>query len=59
MSIILAWGGGGRIWQQLRLKVFNFDPDSETAKIYVIPKGSRERTKLKAVLEELKVRENA
>lgn len=41
----------------LRQKNGKFDPDSETAKIYVTPKGSRKRIKLKvAMRKELKVR---
>lgn len=41
----------------LRQKNGKFDPDSETTKIYVTPKGSRKRIKLKVVMrKELKVR---
>lgn len=47
MSIILACRNMG----ELRLNDFKFNPDSETTKIYVIPKGSRKRTKLNATRE--------
>lgn len=41
----------------LRQKNGKFDPDSEATKIYVTPKGSRKRIKLKVVMrKELKVR---
>lgn len=40
---------------ELRLNDFKFNPDSETTKIYVIPKGSRKRTKLNAIREKLNV----
>lgn len=51
MSIILACRNMGA----LRLNDFKFNPDSETTKIYVIPKGSRKRTKLNATREKLNV----
>lgn len=41
----------------LRQKNGKLDPDSETTKIYVTPKGSRKRIKLKVVMrKKLKVR---
>lgn len=49
MSTILACRNMGA----LRLNDFKFNPDSETTKIYVIPKGKR--TKLNATREKLNV----